>query len=248
MSITIKHSKSNNVIPIKSKKCRASRIDTIFSHDTWKDKTCFLLGGGPSLTGFDFAQIKNNPSIGVNKAFTKFPTTINYAMDVRFYDMVTYAPEPRWKSLHQQWIDYKGIKLFVRRSVKFIFDESVYYISNLSEKGLSLDLKKGIWPGNNSGFGALMVACCLGCKRIGLLGYDLKVQSGSGRVGDIITHWHGGYGLEKKANFQSNLDKFKLCFEEFSSVIAQQGIEVVNLSKDSALTCFPKDSLKNFLG
>ena len=233
--------KPTNLRLNRNKSCRAPSITEILSNNVWKDKTCFLIGGGPSLKGFDFTPIKNELTIGVNKSFIEFPTTINYAMDWRFYNMVTSD------DLYQQWASYKGIKLFLKRSTKSKFNDDVYVVNSLREKGLSLDLHRGIWGGNNSGFGALMLAICLGATRIGLLGYSMKVQKEQNK---IKTHWHGGYGLGRAGNFQSKLDKFRVCFEEFSSVIAKQGIEVVNLvekSEDSKLTCFPKDFLENFL-
>lgn len=247
MAIVIKHNKSNNVIPIRNTSCRAAPITDVFPSGAWKNKTCFLIAGGPSLAGFDFNHIKNQLSIGINKSFIKFPTTMNYAMDVRFYDLVTFPENDKFEELHQQWLNYAGIKVFLRHSMRSRFDESVHYVPSFHTNILSLDLKKGIWPGNNSGFGALMLACALGCKRIGLLGYSMKVQKNHGK---IKTHWHGGYKNTKGDTFQEKLDKFKTCFDDFADVIAEQGIEVVNLvekSEDSALTCFPKDILKNFL-
>jgi len=246
MAITIKHNKSTSVIPIKNTKCKAFPITDILPGQAWKDKTCFLIGGGPSLANFDFELIRNELSIGVNKSFTKFPTTVNYIMDTRFYDTITY-PSKDNVDLHRKWKQYTGIKVFLRHSVKFKFDSSVYYVNNLTSSCLSLNLKKGIWGGNNSGFGALMLACALGCKRIGLLGYSMKVQGGGKK---IKTHWHSGYSFQNVKSFQPKLDKFKTCFDNFADVIAAQGIEVVNLvkkSEDSALECFPKDSLDNFL-
>ena len=254
MGFTINHNKlkRNRIIRRKPTNlrlnrnmvCRASYITEILPTGSWKDKTCFLLGGGPSLKDFDFDIIGNELTIGVNKSFTKFPTTITYCMDVRFYDMVTNAHDVKWKELHQKWLAYKGIKLFLKRSVKSKFDSSVYVVSNLDKKALSLDLSKGIWGGNNSGFGALSLAIALGATRIGLLGYDLKVQK---TQKGIETHFHGGYGLGREKSFQSKLDKFKMCFEEFSPTIAQQKIIVVNLNPDSALECFPKEDIRTFL-
>jgi len=244
MGTLIGHTKTTMIIPTKGTACRASRITDILPSGAWKGKTCFLIGGGPSLKDFDFNLIKNELTIGINKSFTKFSTTINYAMDMRFYDMVTYAQNSTWKEAHQQWLAYKGIKLFMRNSGKFKFDSSVYVVNNIDKKVLSFDLAKGIWPGNNSGFGALQLAVALGCSRIGLLGYDLKVQENQKK---IKTHWHEGYGFEGVKSFQSKLNKFKMCFEEFSSVILQQNIEVVNLNPDSALKCFPFDTIGNFL-
>lgn len=248
MSIVIKHNKSTNVIPIKNASCRARHITDILPTGAWKGKTCYLIGGGPSLEKFNFNLIRNQLSIGINKSFIQFPTTVCYAMDIRFYDLVSFPQNGIDKELHQQWLDYKGIKVFLRHSVKSKFDNTVYYVPSMNINILSLDLRKGIWSGNNSGFGALMLACALGAKRIGLLGYDLKIQERGRKKFKIIrTHWHGGYDNEKKNEFQEKLNKFKTCFDDFAGVIAEQGIEVVNLNLNSALECFPKDSLDNFL-
>lgn len=148
----------------------------------WSGRDCFLIGGGPSLRDPFFVKFLDEYictrkflSIGINKAFVWNPT-INYSMDYSF-----------WKDIKQQkdWIDYKGLKVFLRRR-KDTFDDSIYVVNEINEKKISLDLKAGIYPGNNSGFGGLMLAIALGCKRIWLLGYDLMTTKEH-------THWHGGY-------------------------------------------------------
>lgn len=227
----------------RSVKCKAAHITKVLSSGAWKGKTCFLIGGGPSIKGFDFNLIKNELTIGVNKAFTEYPVTVNYAMDMRLYDIVSCG-NVKDKKIHQQWLEYKGIKVFAQRSKKYKFDESVYVVNSLRRKALSFNLDEGIWEGNNSGFGALMLAIGLGATRIGLLGYDLKVRK---THKNIETHWHGGYGLDRADTFQSKLDKFRGCFTDFAPIIKQQGIEVVNLNPDSALDCFPKKEFKMFL-
>lgn len=242
--------KPTNLRLNRNMRCRAPCITEILSNGSWKGKTCFLIGGGPSLEDFDFRPLKNELTIGVNKSFTRFPTTINFAMDDRLYNLVSgtgksCVMKAEGEELHQQWLAYKGIKLFVRRSVKSKYDSSVYVIPSLDAKVISFDLSRGIWAGNNSGFGALMLAIALGATRIGLLGYSMKVQ-GIGKK--IKTHWHGGYPFgSNPEHFQRKLDKFRMCFEEFASPIAQQGITVVNLNSDSALECFQKEDLKTFL-
>lgn len=244
MAIDIKRHKSTQVISIRNTSCRADCITDVLPTGAWKGKTCFIIGGGPSLVDFDFRQIRNKLTIGINKSFTKFSTTVNYAMDDRFYDLITFPENGGDSKLHEQWLAYKGIKVFLRHSVRVRYDNSVHFVHSLHSSVLSLDLKQGIWGGNNSGFGAVMLACALGCSHIGLLGYDLKIQKKSK---EIVTHWHGGYSLKKNSSFQNKLDKFKKCFDDFAPTIAQQGISVVNLNLDSALTCFPKDSIENFL-
>jgi hypothetical protein len=115
-------------------------------------------------------------------------------------------------------------------------------VNSLSDKAISFDLEKGIWAGSNSGFGALMLAIALGCTKIGLLGYDLKIDSTNNK-----THWHNGYDFQQVDSLQTKLERFKMCFEEFSDSIAKLGIDVINLNSDSDLKCFRKDSISTFL-
>jgi hypothetical protein len=68
-------------------------IGEVIQSGAWKDKRCFLIGGGPSLAHFNPALIDNELKIGVNKAFMKFNPDINYAMDLKFFDQLV-APKP----------------------------------------------------------------------------------------------------------------------------------------------------------
>jgi len=240
MGFTINHSKLTKIIPRKNNGCKALNITSILSSGVWEGKRCFLLGGGPSLIGFDYNLIKDELTIGVNKTFIQFSATINYVMDARFYGMVTNPSNK--ENLYQSWATYKGIKVFLKRNKKFKFDSSVYVVNALPNKSISFDLDKGIWPGNNSGFGALSLAIALGCKNIGLLGYDLSVDSKTKK-----THWHGGYLDQNPKSMPKKLDKFKVPFNEFSEAFVQQGIKITNLNFDSALKCFSFGKIKEFL-
>jgi len=243
MGIVIKHSRAPKVVVSRKQKCLARPITEVLSSSSWKGRRCFILAGGPSLAGFDFNLIKDELTIGINKSFTRFPTTLNYAMDLGFYNLVmnSTSKDARAKQLHQQWLSYRGIKVFLKRP-GFRLDSSVFVVNNLREQRLSFDLEEGIFGGSNSGLGALMLAIALGATKIGLLGYDMKVDNVMKR-----THWHEGYSHQRFDTMQSKLDKFKIPFEELAPAIEEAGIEVVNLNKNSGLHCFPKDSLENFL-
>ena len=245
MGHTINHTKTTLIkIPVKNQKINPSRdITAIFSSKSWSGRRCFVLGGGLSFEGFDFSKIQNELTIGVNKSFINFLTTINYAMDTRFYDSVSSAGKtPDSIELQEHWKNYKGIKIFLRRDKKFRFDSSIITVNSLPNKVLSLDLSKGIWGGNNSAFGALMLSIALGCKTIGLLGCDFYIDKERKK-----THWHSGYKNQDIKSFPRKLESFKKCFEEFAFCIEKQGIKVVNLSEKSRLNHFSKMTLDEFL-
>lgn len=244
MSCTINHAKATRIaIPVKSSFCQAQNIASIFSSGEWKERRCFIIGGGPSLEGFDFHKLDGELTIGINKAFIACSPTINYVMDLRFYSALTVPDkDPKAVELYNKWVAYKGIKVFLKRSEKTRFDPSIYVVNSLPNKTISFDLKKGIWGGNNSGFGALMLAIALGCKRVGLLGFDMKVDTKGGR-----THWYGKYPGQSIEEMPRKLESFKKCFEEFATSIRDNGITVDNLNLDSALNCFNKSTFDSFI-
>lgn len=89
-------------------------------------------------------------------------------------------------------------------------------------------------PGSfNSGQRAIELAIHLGASRILLLGYDCSIRHG--------THWHGNHQL------LANPDKFSVAHwhDEFSRLKAiAGGIEIINCSRYTRLTCFPRQSLE----
>jgi len=245
MGFIINHTRSTKIVLTKSSQvCKAKPIVEAPGIREWKGKRCFIIGGGPSLENFNFDLISTELTIGVNKSFIKFPTTLNYSMDPRFYDMVTYASkqDSKYGDLHKRWLEYKGVKVFLKASRKFTLDSSVYYVNALDKKAVSFDLSKGIYSGSNSGFGALMLACCLGCKKIGLLGFDMKVDEKRNK-----THFHEGYLHQDIKNMQRKLDSFAKCFNEFAPSFKKIGIDIFNLCEDSKLSCFPKITIDEFL-
>jgi len=244
MGYLINHSRLSKVIPTKDAGCLASKLSSVLSSDSWKGRRCFVICGGPSLADFDPNLLQNELTIGINKSFVRFSTTINYAMDQRLYDSVTYPnrKDSSCVSFHQKWSAYRGLKVFLKYSGKWTFDPSVYVVDNIKKRALSLDVGTGIFSGNNSGFGGMMLAIALGCTQIYLLGCDLKVDSVSKK-----THWHDGYAHQKFESVQNILPKFIKEFSSFSSIINKQGISVVNLNPDSALTCFPTEVIQNVL-
>ncbi|MHA1690364.1 MAG: hypothetical protein ACTSU7_01875 [Candidatus Heimdallarchaeaceae archaeon] len=162
-------------------------------------------------------------------------------MDPKFYKYISDPgiSDSERAEIHQKWLNYKGIKVFANnKSKNLLFDPSIYVVEKIIKPTLSLDVRKGIYKGGNSGLGALMLAISLGANPIYLLGIDLKVAEDT-----RATHWHNGYPKQKMINFKNNLNKFKENFELMSPIIKAAGIEVINLNPDSALDCFPKKSI-----
>lgn len=198
---------------------------------SWEGRRAFILAGGPSLSDFNFDQIKDELSIGVNKSYQAFPTTINYSMDEKFLKLASQTT---------QWKQFKGIKANIKLGGGRYHDKDVKYVIRLKEKTLSFDISKGIYTGNNSGFGAMMLAICLGANPVYLLGVDLKIDKDK-------THWHEGYPKQNIKTVERSCGRFMRCFEEFAPVIKKQNVEVINLNPNSELKCFPFSNINSVL-
>lgn len=227
-------------------------IEEIIESGAWKGKRCFLIGGGPSLKGFDPNLLDNELTIGTNKAFIKFDTTVNYSMDLGFHDkLVTPSPDDReGVKAKEMWENYRGVKIFLKIVPKFAFGEGVVLVRKIEERTISFDLNKGIFPGSNTGFGALMLAVAFGANPIYLLGYDFKVDESiqNSQDGSIRnTHWHGGYFRQNSEGFKRKLIRFRKEFEDFVDPLKDLGVEVINLNPNSDLKDFPFNTIDRIL-
>ena len=62
-----------------------SRSWEILPDGSWSGRRCFIVGGGPSLKGFDFERLRGERVIAINKAFYDVPfADIVFAMDSPF--------------------------------------------------------------------------------------------------------------------------------------------------------------------
>ncbi len=224
-------------------------ITEVLQNGAWEGRRCFIIGGGPSLINLAPERLDGELSIGVNKAFVKYSPTINYSADDIFHESLTTRPNilPNDSKLKEDWANYKGIKIFLQTAVNFYRVKRIYIVKRRIKRCISLDLEQGIYAGNNSGFGALMLAVALKANPIYLLGFDMKVSEDKTR-----THWHDGY-KDSQGNTQPprNLEhKMKQFIKEFNSIalaLADLGVKVINLNPDSRLSTFPKQSIAEVL-
>ena len=71
-------------ILFKSPTISNRQISEVLPAGCWSDGPAFIVGGGPSLKGFDWKRLEGLRTIGINLAFYYFDPTIAFAMDTRF--------------------------------------------------------------------------------------------------------------------------------------------------------------------
>lgn len=205
----------------------------------WRGERCFIIGGGPSLAGFDFGRLKGKGRIiAINKAYLDAPfADVLFFMDgspYTFYGLVKRGS--LGTEALEKWNEFKGVKVYLNLVGRRL--EDVYSIRKAQGGGLSRSLRYGIYPGNNSGTAAVGLAICLGADPIYLLGIDCKFSGGR-------AHYHSGY---PRTMHERIFVSFIGNFNRLNSMISGKGINVINLNPDSGVRCFPFSTIDKVLG
>jgi len=195
----------------------------------WEGKTAFLVASGPSLTEADvqkLREVKGQHPIAV--------TNDTYRM-VPFAD-VLYACDKRWWTTHHDAVlSSRFAGALWTQNAGIAHRNKINYIPSLDRPGLGTG--DAIHQGGNSGYQLINLAYLLGAKKIVLLGYDCSASP------EGQHHWFGQHtapGLSKTQPYNLWAPKF----EVLARGLQAQGVEVLNASRRTALTCFPKVTLK----
>lgn len=192
------------------------------SEKIWNNGTVYIVGGGPSLNGFDWNLLKGKKVIAINRAFEVLPEAdVLYWTDSRF-----------WKWYHNEIRDFKGLKFTCRPFSQL--ENDIILLKAINRKPLELE-PGNISHGNNSGYGAINLAVKLGATKIYLLGYDMSSAGPQ-------THWHDGYDVKHNHQIYSRMMK---SFENLVPALKENSIRVFNANPDSKLEAFNKCSIKS---
>ena len=190
----------------------------------WPDATVVCIGSGPSLTAEDVDYCRGRAKvIAINNAYQLAP-----------WSDVLYACDGAWWDWHQGAPDFGGIKVSsTKNAMRW---PGILLLELGDSRGLSDDPTM-LCHGSNSGYQAVNLAYLLGASRIVLLGYDFQL----GPHGEH--HWHGAHPNNVTPPVGMFLDKFPSIVEP----LRERGIDLVNCSAETALTCVPRRPLREVL-
>lgn len=196
----------------------------------WAGQTVAILASGPSLASEELSLLRGLPVIAINDSWRKYPDA-----------EILYACDPPWWKHHggvpqflgERWSQHKGPASWPAEAAAM----GISVIRSAAQPGISTDPER-IHTGSNSGFQALNLAILGGASRILLLGYDMQESGGK-------SHWFGDHpGTLKRT---SPYAVFRKAFEDAADQIARLGVEVINCSRETSLTCFPRVALLEVL-
>jgi len=197
----------------------------------WPESTVVCLASGPSLTREDVAYVRGKARVIV----------INTSLLLAPWADAFHASDARVRQWHATEVQrFQGRKF----SMEFLETDldDVTVLKNGGIYGLSTD-PTTLRNGRNSGYQAVNLAVLLGAARIILLGYDM------GLAPDGRKHWHPlhpGHTVNP-AEDTTRYAMFRQVFESIVAPLEALGVEVLNCSRHSALTCFPRPALEAVL-
>lgn len=195
----------------------------------WPQSTVVCIASGPSLTREDCDLVRDAHREGQVKVIV-----INTSYQLAPWADCLYACDARWWKWHDGARDFQGLKYSLQDAR--VKDYGVTVLKNTGTTGLDVR-PSGLRTGHNSGYQAINLAVHFGAKQIVLLGYDLK------RAPDGKVHWHGDH--RQAVNVPLSL--FLPTFQTLVQPLQKLGVSVVNCSRETALTCWPRVALRDAL-
>jgi len=190
----------------------------------WAGQDAILIGGGPSLTEFDFNLLKGLNTIGCNDAYRLGSEIVNTCV----------FGDPNWWQKNKWELEkFKGRLVTNAQTLLHL------KIPNLLKmKRIRDGIHGGDTLGWNYSTGALAInlAISLGAVRIWLLGYDISNK-------DMKSHWHNH---NPKATQDYAFDRFTKGFKMVKTCLPRE-VRVFNVTDGSSkLDCFEKVSFAVF--
>lgn len=202
-------------------------------YDRVSNRDVFVIGGGPSFKNVDKSLLDEKLVVCINTAYREFPKAT-----------ALYWCDETWAANHYDKIMSHPAKL--RFTARYNADN--YIENNIQATGNStvlrrsgdygIDMNPDNVKGNNSGAHVINLLANMKVKRIILLGYDMALSNGR-------SHWHDGHGLPMGNHIYDDL--FIPSITSMSPALKNLKIDVVNCSPTSALSCFRKDTLENYI-
>lgn len=190
----------------------------------WAGSDVYIIGGGPSLRGFDWRRLFGCHTIGLNHA---------YQLGALVCSLCFFSDANFWEE------NREGLESFAAPVVTHLEGVTAPWVCALPrrEGGLHHD---ALGYGNTSGVGGINLALVLGATRVLLLGFDGQPDS-KGRP-----NWHNRLS---EVAWPGIYDSFVPGFTQVAADLPRvfPGCEIINLTPGTKLTCFPTARLEDFL-
>lgn len=186
----------------------------------------WILASGPSLTKSDVDKLKGEKVCVINTTYQIAPwADILYACDQSWWE---------WDVGQEAIRTFQGQKWTQTEAWNKRLPE-LNYIESKSGSGLAME--GAIYQGSNSGIQAInLIYQLYKPEIIYLLGYDMKGTKEN-------AHWHAPH----PNHISSPWDSWVGLYNQVAADAERLGVQIINCSRETALTCFPRQSLEEVL-
>lgn len=186
----------------------------------WEGATVAILASGPSMSQSVADSVRGKMRV------VAINNTARLAPDAD----VVYACDAKCWAAYPDMLEASGIKVTLDPAVP---QADVMLLQNDGTSGYRDD-QMSLKTGHNSGFQALQLAIKAGAQRILLFGFDMRGK-----------HWFGEHPDHLQDKDDHLFDRFIGEFEKVAPAYERMGVDVVNCTPGSALTCFRTSTLEN---
>ena len=196
------------------------------------DNVCYIVGGGPSLTTFDWSKLDGKFCIAINRSYEILPNA----------QIVYFTDDDFWQRHKKGMTAHSGKKYRGRLARKPVIKHPDVLELQLQPQPSGWSDQFGeLYHGNNSGFACIQVAAQLGFTTIYLLGFDMMHQ-GTYNKGKKnckgTTHWHDGH---RRIDPATAYKMFLKNYAQMVKPVQKRNLKVINVNnpKHTALKFFP---------
>ena len=187
----------------------------------WRGQAAAIIASGPSAKHTKISLLRDRVRV----------LAIKENHELAPWADVVYGCDRAWWRNRQGLHEFTGLKISQAAELTASYpDIRIVKVDNTKDKIL-LDDTKVVGSGGNSGFQALNLAVQFGADRILLIGFDMHARSG--------VHWYGRNNGQGRSNpSEHNFKRWRAAFEGSADMLKERGVDVVNASLISELTCF----------
>jgi hypothetical protein len=215
----------------------------------WRGATVVCIASGPSLTADDCEAVRRwrvdagagtrqegSGDASGEQGSTRRVIAVNNSFERAPWADAIYGCDRKW------WVRYAKPVRKICTGEFWTINEHAAKVDGLNrvfgERGSGVSTARNtVMEGGNSGYQAVGLAILFGAARIILLGYDMQFTAGK-------KHWHGDHGDQLHNPTPLSL---KTWAGNFNLLAAQSPAEIINCSRATALTCFPRMGLDESL-
>lgn len=183
----------------------------------WKGRTVVCIASGPSLTEQDCEAVRlaGHPALVTNTTYQRC-----------LWADVLVGHDGRWWNKYGALVDATFAGARVTSSSA----------GRLPGSPKTLSSVPGFMSFHNSGANAISLAITGGAQRVLMLGFDCR------KAPNGVSHWHGDHPREL-SNARS-IAAWPKHFAAVARLAADRHVAVVNCSRSTVLTCFPRAALE----